>query len=508
MPDVPVRATPASRTGTTPRARPPPTRCAAPTRAACASARRRIIYKVAQACGINPQVLHRHAPEGAGPGHPHVAERLAVHDRDGSGMPRHRGVRHPLLRLLQPGLRRGMAAEALRQPARDQPVLHVVRARARRGTSATTRTRRAAAPGATSRTRRPRTCTTTRPTSRTPRRCARATARATDARPTATATSTSTSPTGSARRSAIRPRDRRRVRGTGRRGGLGAPVSGVLSSRRTAADTRARTPRIDLLDSSTGAKTVLAGPLRDYYFGRNGADGDMGWPALNQQSLPTRRVRSRQLFTGGSLYSSAEGTFIVRDPLRRATSRTTARSAGSAGRRRIRRARAGVCTQRSRAAAWCRRRAVRSRCSIRCGGVRCGRWRAGSWGVPVSALMSMPYHGGGFGQAFANGSAYYRAGGSAYFVSGAIRDHYFALGGAAARWAIRWRAAVRGRDVVSAGVPVRMDPVDISESVPGWVRPRSMRRTRRSAGPAACWARAPVGWSTTRSTAVASPRRS
>ena len=56
---------------------------------------------------------------------------------------------------------------------------------------------------------------------------------------------------------------------------------------------------------------------------------------------------------------------------------------------------------------------------------------SGSWGVPVSALMSMSYSGGGFGQAFANGSAYYRAGGSAFFVTGAIRDHYFSLGGAA-----------------------------------------------------------------------------
>ena len=69
--------------------------------------------------------------------------------------------------------------------------------------------------------------------------------------------------------------------------------------------------------TSTGAKTVLAGPLRDYYFGRSGADGDMGWPAVNQQSLTTASGSGvAQLFTGGSLYSSAKGTFIVRDPLR------------------------------------------------------------------------------------------------------------------------------------------------------------------------------------------------
>ena len=46
-----------------------------------------IIYKVAQACGINPQVLARDAPEGAGPRHPHLAERLALHDRHGAGLP-------------------------------------------------------------------------------------------------------------------------------------------------------------------------------------------------------------------------------------------------------------------------------------------------------------------------------------------------------------------------------------------------------------------------------------
>jgi uncharacterized protein with LGFP repeats len=57
----------------------------------------------------------------------------------------------------------------------------------------------------------------------------------------------------------------------------------------------------------------------------------------------------------------------------------------------------------------------------------------GAWGVPTSGLISMSYSGGGGGQAFAKGSAYYRDGGAAFFVTGAIRDHYFSLGGAAGR---------------------------------------------------------------------------
>ena len=49
-----------------------------------------IIYKVAQACGINPQVLLATLQKEQGLVTPHLAERLALHDRDGSGLPRHR----------------------------------------------------------------------------------------------------------------------------------------------------------------------------------------------------------------------------------------------------------------------------------------------------------------------------------------------------------------------------------------------------------------------------------
>ena len=69
-----------------------------------------------------PAGAARHAPEGAGARHAHLAERLAVHDRDGTGMPRHRRVRHALLRILQPGAtaRRGSSSATRNPPGTSQ----------------------------------------------------------------------------------------------------------------------------------------------------------------------------------------------------------------------------------------------------------------------------------------------------------------------------------------------------------------------------------------------------
>ncbi len=85
-----------------------------------------IIFKVAQACGINPQVLLVMLQKEQGLVAAHVAERLALHDRHGPRVPRHGRVRHAVLRILQPGVRIGVAAQALRESGRHQPVLHLV----------------------------------------------------------------------------------------------------------------------------------------------------------------------------------------------------------------------------------------------------------------------------------------------------------------------------------------------------------------------------------------------
>jgi uncharacterized protein with LGFP repeats len=125
---------------------------------------------------------------------------------------------------------------------------------------------------------------------------------------------------------------------------------------------------------------IVRDPLRGGYFTYNGALGRLGWPVSDQ--VCSGGV-CRQDFEGGSVVSSPSGAFGLFDAVRGAFDAA--------------------------------------------GGV------SGSWGVPVTALTSLSYHGGGFGQAFSNGSAYYRQGGPAYFVSGGIREHYFSLGGAASR---------------------------------------------------------------------------
>lgn len=177
-----------------------------------------------------------------------------------------------------------------------------------------------------------------------------------------------------------------------------------------------------------GAKTVWAGALREYYFSRSGADGIIGWPVTNQQKLDQGVA---QPFTGGSIYSGAQGTFLVTEPIRSAYFAQNGASgpmgmpasdASCAG---------GRCTQTFvggaavslGSAAYGLSGTVYSAYTAS-GGID------GSWGAPTSNVVNMP---GGQGQAFGSGSAYALANGAAYFVSGPIRDQYFAVGGATGR---------------------------------------------------------------------------
>ncbi|WP_404431782.1 hypothetical protein LG299_15375 [Microbacterium lacus] len=193
-----------------------------------------------------------------------------------------------------------------------------------------------------------------------------------------------------------------------------------------------------------GAKTVRMGPLRDYYFVRGGADGNMGWPALNQQTLALSTGNGiGQLFSAGSLYSGTAGTFIVRDPMRGGYFSLNG-AAGPLGWPTADESCAnGTCAQSfeggtvvaSSAGVFPVVSPVRALFEA-AGGA------AGTWGVPLSGVLSVAYNGGGLGQVFANGSAYYRSGGPAFFVSGAVRDAYFARGGAAGSLGFPTGAAV------------------------------------------------------------------
>ncbi|MEZ3159427.1 hypothetical protein AB1K54_02640 [Microbacterium sp. BWT-B31] len=216
--------------------------------------------------------------------------------------------------------------------------------------------------------------------------------------------------------------------------GLGAPTSSVATLYQNGGGFgRAYEKGSIYWNYSSGAKTVRVGPLQDYYFARSGADGDMGWPILNQESLNVASGSGvAQLFSGGSLYAGPAGTFIVREPLRGGYFSLNGAAGALGWPTGDQSCASGVCRQSFQSGAVISSSAgvypltdpVRAAFDA-AGGV------SGSWGVPVSGLMALPYFGGGFGQAFANGSAYYRSDGAVYHVSGPIRDRYFAQGGAA-----------------------------------------------------------------------------
>lgn len=222
-------------------------------------------------------------------------------------------------------------------------------------------------------------------------------------------------------------------RAQGGMAGLGAAQTGILVLTKNGGGFAAAYAKGSIYwTPSTGAKTVWSGPLRDYYFARGGSDGDLGWPAANRSIIATSSGSAdAQLFTGGSVYSSSKGAFAVREPLR---SGYFAQS-GALGRLgwpvSDQYCSGSVCRQDFEGGS-----IVRSPSGmfnlldpIRAGLDAAGGL-AGAWGVPTSALGTIS---GGFGQVFAKGSVYYRTGGPAHFVTGAIRDYYFTLGGATGR---------------------------------------------------------------------------
>lgn len=185
-----------------------------------------------------------------------------------------------------------------------------------------------------------------------------------------------------------------------------------------------------------GAKTVLAGPIRDYYFARGGAAGWLAWPQFNSGSVSASPNGIAQAFSGGSVYSSGVGTHAVPDALRPAyfavhgaigilgwpTADAIARSDRGGGTEQ--RFQSGV-VYRSSAGAFAVPREIAS-VHDAAGGV------PGRLGWPTSAYAAIAANGGGIAQAFGGGSVYASPAG-AYAVEGAVRDAYFGVNGAIGR---------------------------------------------------------------------------
>lgn len=187
---------------------------------------------------------------------------------------------------------------------------------------------------------------------------------------------------------------------------------------------------------ANGAKTVLAGPIRDYYFARGGAAGWLGWPQFNYGRVDAATSGTAQAFTGGSVYSSTAGTFAVPDSLRptyfsvhgavgllgwpTADAVTRSENGGGTGQRFQ-----GGAVYRSSFGGF----VVPGDLAVAhdaAGGA------GGRLGWPTSSAASIPQNGGGVGQAFSGGSVYSSSAG-AFAVADAIRTTYFSIGGSAGR---------------------------------------------------------------------------
>lgn len=211
---------------------------------------------------------------------------------------------------------------------------------------------------------------------------------------------------------------------------LGAPTSGYLQTTGNGGGfARAYANGSIYYAAGYGAHAVMAGPILSYYFALNGSDGDLSWPVSDRQQITASGVTGwGQMFGGGSVYSSSLGTFSVREPIRSAyfaaaaTPGTLGWPVGDAT------CAAGVCAQLfqggqidSTSSGVFAVAAPYAAPYATAGGV------TGTWGAPMSGAVSMA---GGSGQMFTAGSAYAMTGSAAVFVSGAVRDFYFAQGGA------------------------------------------------------------------------------
>ena len=177
---------------------------------------------------------------------------------------------------------------------------------------------------------------------------------------------------------------------------------------------------------ATGAQYVT-GPIKDYYFARSGAAGPLKYPTSSTQQIAGG---SGQVFQGGSVYSSAFGTFRVdgatRDtywayggatgPLGWPTAETSTSTVKGGGSGQGFQSGAIYSSKAGTFAVLGFERYYASRGNA-----------SGALGWPSSNPIAMT---GGTGQAFTEGSVYQRTGAEPYSVVGAIRTYYFSFGGA------------------------------------------------------------------------------
>ncbi|WP_166784938.1 hypothetical protein [Cryobacterium sp. TMT2-42-4] len=166
----------------------------------------------------------------------------------------------------------------------------------------------------------------------------------------------------------------------GAAGPLGAPTSDVLTVTANGGGFgRVFQNGSIFWNTNTGAR-IMSGAIRDYYFTVGGETGYLAWPMTDVLSVAANGGGYGQGFQGGSLYSSASGgTRSVFGDIRRE--------------------------------------------------YHTRQGETGILGWPTTDRMAVAENGGGFGQAFQNGSIYWPNGGRARSVYREIRGTYFTVGG-------------------------------------------------------------------------------
>ncbi|MFH8250734.1 LGFP repeat-containing protein [Microbacterium sp. B2969] len=190
----------------------------------------------------------------------------------------------------------------------------------------------------------------------------------------------------------------------------------------------------------TGAAAVIE-PFRAFYFGYGGATGRLGWPNSQSAAIPGRPGGAGQSFLYGSVYKSdTTGIHSVIGVLRdlyfgfggatgslgwpTSESRTvTTNGSGGTTSGLVQDFEAGQALSATRTGTFAVPGAILATYTAQGG-------PASDLGWPISPANTYPVNGGGSGQVFEGGSIYSSAAG-AYVVSGAFRDAYFSVGGAA-----------------------------------------------------------------------------
>lgn len=187
---------------------------------------------------------------------------------------------------------------------------------------------------------------------------------------------------------------------------------------------------------NAGANVVLAGGLRDLYFANGGAAGPYGWPLSDTERLSFNGGGYQQAFSAGAVYSSPAGSYLVSGSTRLAYFArggatgdlgwpTAARDCSLTGGGCVQTFQQGSIYTNPAGAAYSVLGTMAS--SYVTAGAA-----AGAWGYPAGNPIPIASpSGNGVGQVFVGGSAYAKDGSAAYLVTGAIRDYYFSKGGAA-----------------------------------------------------------------------------